>query len=559
MAYYININGRLESVSEQEYLAFNLGSPGNPAASGTLTQLNNQQQILNPNTTNNTPGNQISTFPQELSAFAPPITAADQANIDALNRIEARRAEPAEPLGSVGDQIARARAAGELPPEQPLTAADQANIDAINRIEANKAAAAESDPYEQARLQSIADETTAPTEQAVIDEEEDPFERARLEASQREDTSPTEQAVIDEEEDPFERARLEASQREDTAPTEQDVVDAGQDAKLSQEEEGQLREFQSQQRALLSAENIPAEPSGPLPSANKTTTAQAAAQTAGANIQNLVAQARQQQELRNQRQDKAQSSDWRVRLRLAPNSNYLYNSSQPGLLAPLASSTGTDGVIFPYTPAIDTAYKANYDTYDLTHSNYRGYFYKNSYVDVVNIRAQFTAQDTKEADYLLAVIHFFRSATKMFYGQDALNGSPPPLVYLSGYGVNQFNEHPCAIGQFNYSLPPDVDYIRSGSALSNGTNMLPNRTRQANPTNPVSYAINRLKNNGLTLGALATRPAVTSNLEVKTPSYVPTKMEISITLLPIQSRSQVSKQFSLQGFSNGNLLRAGFW
>ena len=315
----------------------------------------------------------------------------------------------------------------------------------------------------------------------------------------------------------------------------------------------------------LSISNIISNPGAVLASVvpgvgvNAVTAQQAALQNAGTDIQTLVANARKQQELRNQRQDTAQSTDWRVRLRLAPNSNYLYNSNSPGLLAPLASSNGTDGVIFPYTPAIDTAYKANYETYDLTHSNFRGYFYKNSSVDVVNIRAQFTAQDTNEADYLLAVIHFFRSVTKMFYGQDALRGSPPPLVYLSGYGVSQFNEHPCVVSQFNYSLPTDVDYIRAGTTLSNGTNLLPNRTRQPNPTNPLSYSINRLLNNGLTLGALAERPTEINGLDVNSVSYVPTKMEISIALLPIQSRSQVSKQFSLQGFSNGNLLRAGYW
>jgi hypothetical protein len=64
-------------------------------------------------------------------------------------------------------------------------------------------------------------------------------------------------------------------------------------------------------------------------------------------------------------------------------------------------------------------YKANYQPYDLTHSNYRGYFYKNSAIDAINLRGTFTAQDTTEANYLLAVIHFFRSVTKMFYGQDA--------------------------------------------------------------------------------------------------------------------------------------------
>ena len=284
---------------------------------------------------------------------------------------------------------------------------------------------------------------------------------------------------------------------------------------------------------------------------------------AGTNVSNLVRQARDQQALREGRQSSAQSSDWRVRLRLAPNSTYLYNapaypgnpSSGPGLMAPLKE---TDGVIFPYTPAIDTAYKANYETYDLTHSNYRGYFYKNSYVDVINLRAQFTAQDTTEANYLLAVIHFFRSATKMFYGKDTQAGAPPPLVYLSGYGGFQFNEHPCVISQFNYQLPPDVDYIRAQSSLFVNTNMVGNRIRNPIANNPLSYITNRLLNSNLLPGALDFRPSQ-GNLPVTDPTYVPTKMEISISLLPIQSRAQVSNNFSVQEFANGNLLKGGYW
>jgi hypothetical protein len=36
-------------------------------------------------------------------------------------------------------------------------------------------------------------------------------------------------------------------------------------------------------------------------------------------------------------------------------------------------------------------------------------------------------------------------------------------------------------------------------------------------------------------------------------------MEIDIVLTPVQTRSQVSKQFSLKEFANGNLLKGGFW
>ena len=276
-----------------------------------------------------------------------------------------------------------------------------------------------------------------------------------------------------------------------------------------------------------------------------------------AAVASLTTAARTQQSIRELRNNKAQSSDWRVRLRLAPNSSYLYNDlANLGVLAALRA---TDGVIFPYTPSIETAYKANYDAYDLTHSNYRGYFYKNSYVDAVNVRATFTAQDTKEADYLLAVIHFFRSVTKMFYGQDQQRGAPPPLVYLSGYGDYQFNEHPCVVSQFNYTLPPDVDYIRAQNNLQSNTNQSINRLRNPIANNPVAYSANRLLNSSLFAGALAGRPAQTSNLANGEPTYVPTKMEIAITLLPIQSRSNISNNFSVRGFANGNLLKDGYW
>jgi hypothetical protein len=257
----------------------------------------------------------------------------------------------------------------------------------------------------------------------------------------------------------------------------------------------------------------------------------------------------------------ANNGDWRVKLRLAGGSDYLYNDpeiDQDGILYPLKV---TSGVVFPYTPQIQTTYGANYSSYDLTHSNYRGQFYQNSYVGDISVNATFTAQDTYEANYLLAVIHFFRSVTKMFYGQDAQRGVPPPLVFLQGLGEYQFNLHPCVVKEFNYSLPSDVDYIRARSVNIDGTNLLQRRARQTLPTTSALASILRLANaglQGLNSGALASTPAPPT-LGTNNPSYVPTKMEINITLLPIQTRSQVSKQFSLKNFANGNLLKGGFW
>ena len=257
----------------------------------------------------------------------------------------------------------------------------------------------------------------------------------------------------------------------------------------------------------------------------------------------------------------ANEGDWRVKLRLAGGADYLYKDpgiSSDGILYPLAV---TDGVIFPYTPVINTTYGANYSTYDLTHSNYRGHFYQNSYVDDIQLQATFTAQDTNEANYMLAVIHFFRSVTKMFYGQDAQRGTPPPMVFLQGLGEFQFNLHPCVVKSFTYNLPGDVDYIRARTVQINGTNLLQKRDRQTLATSSSFSSLIRLANAGvagLQPGALTSTPPPPT-LGTNNPTYVPTKIDISLVLLPIQTRSQVSKQFSLKSFANGDLLKGGFW
>jgi hypothetical protein len=277
-----------------------------------------------------------------------------------------------------------------------------------------------------------------------------------------------------------------------------------------------------------------------------------AAYTSGVTVGTIQAQ---QQQTNTSYAQQPLNTDWRVVLRLAPNSDYLYNSNNPGILAPLRT---TNGVIFPYTPSISTAYKANYNNYDLTHSNYRGYFYQNSYTDVVTVNASFTAQSTSDAAYVLAVIHFFRSVTKMFYGQDAYRGSPPPLVFLSGLGDYQFNNHPCLVSQFNYTLPPDVDYISSGTPNNLGLNLQPLQNLYSSTLNALSPTATRLASAFLPPGAMAALPAPLQGL-LNNPTYVPSKLDIVLTLLPVQTRQNVSQVFSLQDFASGQQLKGGFW
>jgi len=275
--------------------------------------------------------------------------------------------------------------------------------------------------------------------------------------------------------------------------------------------------------------------------------------------------ARAQNTIANQRRN-PNNGDWRVKLQLAPGAEYLYNDPKgAGILTPLRGT----GIIFPYTPTIATTYKATYSSYDLTHSNYKGYYYQGSAVEPVTLSCPFTAQSTVEAEYLLAVIHFFKSVTKMFYGQDPQSGTPPPLVYLTGLGEFQFNEHPCVVQSFTYDLPADVDYIRARSQNVNNSNMLYKR-QSTNPRGPgttwgngilgnfLGGAINRLANAGLPKGGMNIPPSPPS-FGLNSPTYVPTKMTIAISLLPVQSRKQQSQNFSLRQYATGDLLKGGFW
>lgn len=261
----------------------------------------------------------------------------------------------------------------------------------------------------------------------------------------------------------------------------------------------------------------------------------------------------QQQATAQDQANYQQYKDWRVVLSLAPDaSGYLYKAPNPGILAPLAL---TDGVIFPYTPQVAVQYSASYDPTEITHSNYKIFQYRSSSVDSVSITGDFTAQDTYEANYMIAVIHFFRSITKMFYGQDQnpRNGTPPPLCYLWGLGAFQFNKHPLAITGFNYSLPNDVDYIRANVSSVENPDALQGQWSD-NPTNirtasagispggvpmPPQWALNQANSVGNAMDGL---------------TYVPTKMQIQINAIPIVSRRDISENFSLREYANGRLL-----
>lgn len=247
-------------------------------------------------------------------------------------------------------------------------------------------------------------------------------------------------------------------------------------------------------------------------------------------------------------------ADWRVRLALSddPSVNYLYKAPNPGILKPL---NATSGVLFPYTPTITVNYAASYSPTELVHSNYKAFQYSSSSIDSVSIQCDFTAQDEYEANYLLAVIHFFRSATKMFYGQDQnpRRGTPPPLCYIYGMGSYQFAGQPLAISGFSYNLPNNVDYIQTSMGGRN-----PSTAAATTPPN-------RTDGTGVAPGGVPPPPQFAPVAEPGTISWVPSKIQLSINCVPMMSRNQVSNEFSFEKYATGSLLngvdtfRGGFW
>jgi hypothetical protein len=152
----------------------------------------------------------------------------------------------------------------------------------------------------------------------------------------------------------------------------------------------------------------------------------------------------------------------------------------------------------------------------------------------------------------------------MFYGQDdAYRGAPPPLVFLQGFGAYQFSRHPCVVTSFRYTLPQDVDYIRADVAPITGLNIQQRRSPggvppQSLPTNVFTGALARLAAAGVPKGAI-NRGAPTDTLGTNSPTYVPTKMTMTIELLPMQTRQQVSQEFNMRDFASGALIKKGFW
>lgn len=262
--------------------------------------------------------------------------------------------------------------------------------------------------------------------------------------------------------------------------------------------------------------------------------------------------------------------DWRVRLTIPDN----FFASSP-VLSPLKSA---GGLVFPYTPTVSISSSASYDEIALTHQNYTMQAYQNSKVNDFTISGAFNVEDELQAQYWVAAVHFLRSATKMYTGDDVggFQGSPPPILALNGYGDYVFKNVPVIVKSFSIELPADANYISctvgasgfSGFGGASGT-VAGTINGVASTANKLAGLAGNLGKAGVAakLGSVAAAGAaiggVTSAISgvvnglsgnfgtSSGATHVPVKSTLTVSLQPVYSR-EAMRQFSLQKFVNGS-------
>lgn len=260
----------------------------------------------------------------------------------------------------------------------------------------------------------------------------------------------------------------------------------------------------------------------------------------------------------------ADANDWRVRLSIPRWTSF---KTSP-VLKPLKDA---GGLIFPYTPQISIKPAAKYIPESVTHQNYPFHIYKNSDPGQIEITAPFNVEDPEQALYWIAAVHYLRSASKMFTGNDPKAGNPPPVVFLNGYGNFVFKNVPVVIASVNITLPKDCDYISTevvGSAAGDIAGIADSVGDLADTVGGafgdafggavgdiagfVGEAAGFVGQAAGILGSFGIGGTTSGGL-----AYVPAKSEISITLNPVYSRNSARK-FSLDRFVGGGYLNSTF-
>lgn len=267
-------------------------------------------------------------------------------------------------------------------------------------------------------------------------------------------------------------------------------------------------------------------------------------------------------------------SDWRVRLSIPPMTIF---QKSPYTIQPLIDA---GGLVFPYTPSITVSHSASYTETPIIHQNYQFITYQHSKVSDIQIVGDFPVQDAKEAQYWLATVHFLRTVTKMFTGDSPDTGNPPPILLFNAYGDFVFKNVSVVVKSFSVTLPKEVDYIKTnlkqlpltsnplggdnfvdssptsklgvGSMLKAGVMNAFSQT-QAGQIGAKLMGVADKFNNGVPKSANL-KPSTKSTDK---DSHVPSQSTISVTVMPVYSRTKV-REFNLQKFINGEYVDQGY-
>jgi hypothetical protein len=140
------------------------------------------------------------------------------------------------------------------------------------------------------------------------------------------------------------------------------------------------------------------------------------------------------------------------------------------LLSPLVI---TNGVLFPYSPQIAFQQDVEYNQTDMIQTNMTYEVYKRTPSVTITIAGKFTIQNQTEGQYAMAAIHFFRVASKMYFGTlaGANAGLPPPILLLNGYGTYMFNNLNCILKSHSWNYDEAIDTVSVN--VAGGTVRLP--------------------------------------------------------------------------------------
>lgn len=205
------------------------------------------------------------------------------------------------------------------------------------------------------------------------------------------------------------------------------------------------------------------------------------------------------------------------------------------------------GILFPYTPMITATMMVNYNKYEPTHSIQDFMAYQRTPSPIFQITGDFTVQNIDEGRYALAVIHFLRVVTKMYFGRNTRNaGTPPPILSLSGYGQYMFNNVPIVITNYSINFEKEVDYVEIPITNNSKLDALAKNRRKRNII--LGNCVNSSDGGSTKVGD----KSKTSTSNVKS-AWLPTKFFITVECNVTRS-PQEARLFDLDDFRSGSLL-----